>query len=164
MEITKSEFFSILVNGSSSSTFSPSWRIRQGDLISLVIFILMVEGSSRTISTTMEVGNISGLKLHPLAPTTSHQQFVDNTMLMGKSTVKETKYFQTILQNFKLSLGLEVNLDKSQLFFFNTSLLFKHISHEFSKLLRVPFLPNTSMLLYLKIPFGLLTGNPFLWL
>ena len=65
-----------------------------------------------------------------------HQQFVDDTLLMGISFAREARAIKTTLETFKRANGLEVNKAKSQIFYFNTSLLNKHNINrilEFSK-------------------------------
>jgi hypothetical protein len=58
MSLTSSPFFSILVNGSPSVTFSPSRNIQQGDSLSPFLFILMVDGLGRAIKVTVENNRI----------------------------------------------------------------------------------------------------------
>lgn len=113
MEITKSAFFSILVNGSPSSIFSPSIGIRQGDTLSPFLFILMAEGLGQLIIVTVTTNQITGLKLHPRSPTSSHQEFFDDTMFLGKQTIYEVESFKSILKTFELASRLEINLSKS---------------------------------------------------
>eukprot|EP00253_Pinus_taeda_P007518 PITA_07518 len=55
--------FSILVNGSPSDIFLPSRGLREGDLLSPFIFILMMEGLGRSIKHAKETGKIQGLQL-----------------------------------------------------------------------------------------------------
>lgn len=50
----------------------------------------------------------------------THQQFLDDTMLMGMASVREAKEIKKTLEAFKRASGLEVNKDKSQIFYFNT--------------------------------------------
>ena len=50
----------------------------------------------------------------------THQQFVDDTMLMGLASVREAKGIKCMLEAFKRASGLEVNKGKSQIFYFNT--------------------------------------------
>ena len=52
----------------------------------------------------------------------THQQFVDDTMLQGIPTVKEAKAFKQILNDFAMAAGTEVSLTKSKVFFFNTDI------------------------------------------
>ena len=63
-------FFSILVNGSPSSTFSPSRGIFQGDPLSPFHFILMAKGLGRMIQSALSKHSLCDLSLHnglPLA-------------------------------------------------------------------------------------------------
>ena len=53
----------------------------------------------------------------------THEQFVDDTMLMGHPSVQKDRAFKTILTTFAKASGLAVNSEKSQIFFFNTPLI-----------------------------------------
>ena len=53
----------------------------------------------------------------------THQQFVDDTMLMGNPSVQEARAFKYCLVTFAKASGLEVSTEKSQLFFFNAPLI-----------------------------------------
>lgn len=132
MAINNSAFFSILFNGSPSTTFSPSRGICQRDTLSSFLFILMVEGLGQSITAIVMAGQITGLKLHPGSPTSSHKQLFNDTMFLGKPTIYEVKAFQSILKTFELASRLEINLSKSQLFFFNMPLVLKiHLTYVF---------------------------------
>eukprot|EP00253_Pinus_taeda_P015632 PITA_15632 len=110
------------VNGSPSETFLPSRGLRQGDPLSPFLFILMMEGLGQSINHAKEVGKIKGLQLSDRGQAWTHQQFVDDTMLQGIPTVKEAHAFKQILNEFAKASGMEVNLTKSKIFFFNTNI------------------------------------------
>jgi len=120
MNLTSSAFFSILINGSPSQPFNPSRGIRQGDPLSPYLFILMAEGLGRTIRAFHQNQAIRGIKLFQDLEAQTHQQFVDDTMLMGHASVQEAKAIKAVLHLFSQASGLDINVDKSQIFFFNT--------------------------------------------
>jgi hypothetical protein len=113
-------FFSILVNGFPSPTFSPSRGIRQGDPLSPFLFILMAKGLGRDIKAEVVQGNWKGLSLHGEETPAMHQQFLDDTMLMATPTLKEALIIKQVLHDFSKASGMGINEEKSQLFFFNT--------------------------------------------
>ena len=80
----------------------------------------MVEGLSRLILTQVERGELMGIRFHDGMTPQTHQQFVDDTMLMGHPSVQEGKSFKKILDLFAQASGLAVNPNKSQVFFVNT--------------------------------------------
>ena len=128
MGLVSSPFFNILLNGSLTSTFQPSCGIHQGDPLSPFLFILMAEGLSHHIATQVDRGTIRGVKAHEGASSQTHQQFVDDTMLMGHPLVQEAQSFKKCLDPFARASGLAVNPNKSQVFFVNTPRLPRGIS------------------------------------
>ena len=120
MGLITSSFFAILVNGAPSKCFSPSRGIRQGDPLSPFIFVLVAEGLGRLIKGKILAGRLKGLHLHEGSEVQSHQQFVDDTLLMAHSAVQEATELKAILQQFALASGMEVNPRKSIIYFFNT--------------------------------------------
>eukprot|EP00253_Pinus_taeda_P009477 PITA_09477 len=105
LALIKSSSFSILVNGSPLETFTPSRGIRQGDPLSPFLFVILMEGLSRLKHKAKEEGSIRGL--HPLhsSPATTHQQLVDDTLLHGTPTVKESLAYKPILTLFSKASG-----------------------------------------------------------
>ena len=120
LSLVSSSFFSILDNGSPSLTFKPSRGIRQGDPLSLYLFILMVEGLSKCISATIHNHTLKGLSLHGIHPPLSHTQFVDDIMLMASPTLRESQKIKSILDKFLEASRTSINEQNSQVFFFNT--------------------------------------------
>lgn len=120
LALIKSPRYSILVNGAPSSPFSPSRGIRQGDPLSPFLFVILMEGLSRLIAKKKAEGQIRGLQPIRSIPATTHQQFVDDTMLHGIPTVKEALAYRDILNLFSRASGMEINFSKSTIFFFNT--------------------------------------------
>jgi hypothetical protein len=113
--------FSLLINGAPAKPFWPTRGIRQGDPLSPFLFILMMEGLSRSIKSTTTAGEITGLKPFKNCPTSTHQQFVDDTLLHGIPTFKEEKTFKRILEEFGEASRAEINHSKSMIYFFNTN-------------------------------------------
>ena len=68
---------------------------------------------------------IKGLTLSEELEPQTHQQFVDDTMLMGPSMVQEARGIKEGLDTFMEAIGLEINKTKSQVYFFNTSKIMK---------------------------------------
>eukprot|EP00253_Pinus_taeda_P015540 PITA_15540 len=117
--LISSSFFSILINGIPSSTFSPSRSIRQGDPLSPFLFVILAEGLGRSIKDPIQVHKLKGLAFHN-NPAFSHQQFVDDNMLFGDPSVQEARVFNLILKNFSKFTGALINKVKSEIFFFHT--------------------------------------------
>ena len=113
MNLVSSAFFSILVNGSPSCPFNASRGIRQGDPLSLFLFIIAVEGLRRLIKSRRVENKIYGLSLIEGMDPQTHQQFVDDNMLMGPSSVHESRGIKDCLNTFLEASGLEINKEKS---------------------------------------------------
>ena len=54
--------YSLLINEAPAKPFYPSRSIRQGDLMSPFMFILMMEGLKRSIKNTIATGELKGIK------------------------------------------------------------------------------------------------------
>ena len=89
LKLPSSAFFSIMVNGTPSSTFKTSRGIREGDPLLPFIFVIMMEGLGHLLKAKIGSQELKGLTPHPGLEPQSHQQFVDDTMLMGKDSVQE---------------------------------------------------------------------------
>jgi hypothetical protein len=81
----------------------------------------MMEGLSRSIKSTIATGKIACIKPFKKFPTSTHQQFVDDTLLHGTPMVKEEKAYKIILEEFGEASGAEINHSKSMIYFFNTN-------------------------------------------
>ena len=84
-------FFSILVNGAPMAPFNAIRGIRQGDPLSPFLFIMLAEGLERALKAKSQEGKISGPRPYEGMQAQTHQQFVDDTLLMGMTSVREAK-------------------------------------------------------------------------
>jgi hypothetical protein len=82
---------------------------------------MMMEGLNRSIKITIARREITGIKPFKNFPTSTHQQFVDDTLLHGTPTVKEVKSYKIILEEFGEASGVEINHAKPMIYFFNSN-------------------------------------------
>lgn len=122
MVLTSSSFFSIIVNGSPSIPFSPSYRIHQGGPLSPFFFIIMAKGLGRYLNAAFKDASIQGLLLHGLNPSSSHTHFLDGTMLVGTPMSQEALEISQMLDDFSEVSTTSINKEKFNIFFINTLL------------------------------------------
>ena len=82
----------------------------------------MVEGLGHMIQSALAARSLKGLSLHN-APPLVYQQFLDDNLLFGHSYVQESRTIHSILHIFEEAFGATLNLEKSQIFFFNTGVV-----------------------------------------
>lgn len=74
--------FSVLINRGISETFTPRRGLRQGDPLSLYLFIICAEFLTRMLGVQEEKGAIHGIKVSKNAPAITHLLYVDDLLIM----------------------------------------------------------------------------------
>ena len=90
---------SILINGTPKDFFDISRCIRQGDPLSPSLYIIMAKTFGRAVADAHKNQKIPGITVTKNMPNIMHQQYVDDTILPGKSTVVEALGIKAIIKS-----------------------------------------------------------------
>jgi hypothetical protein len=110
--------FSVLVNGTTSGFFNSSRGLRQGDPLSPLLFVIVMEAFSKLFSVTVQRGFLSGFFVGSSSNgviNISHLLFADNTLVFCRASPEHLLYLRMLLLSFEAVSGLKINLDKSVL-------------------------------------------------
>ena len=110
--------FSVLVNGTPADFFSSSRGLRQGDPLSPLLFLVMMEVFSRMVKRMEGVGLLSGFRAdgrRGRGESVSHLLFADDTILFCDAEVEQVLHVRLLLLCFQAVTGLEVNVAKSEM-------------------------------------------------
>uniref|UniRef100_A0A2N9GXU6 Reverse transcriptase domain-containing protein n=1 Tax=Fagus sylvatica TaxID=28930 RepID=A0A2N9GXU6_FAGSY len=110
--------FSVLVNGSPEGFFSCSRGLRQGDPLSPLLFLLVMEVLSRMLRKVEEEGLIRGFRAGSNAAEglcISHLLYADDTILFCDADLDQLVYVRMVLTCFEAVTGLRVNMAKSEM-------------------------------------------------
>jgi hypothetical protein len=110
--------FSVLVNGSPEGFFSCSRGLRQGDPLSPLLFLLVMEVLSRMLRKVEEEGLIQGFRAGSNAVDglcISHLLYADDTILFCDADPDQLLYVRMVLTCFEAVTGLRVNMAKSEM-------------------------------------------------
>lgn len=88
-----------------------SRRLRQGDPLSPLLFVLVIEALSRMISAAVNGGLIEGFKVGNA--TSSYLLFADDTLIFCSAHPFQLRYLRSLFLLFEAALGFKVNLAKS---------------------------------------------------
>ena len=110
--------FSIIVNGSSVGFFGSFCGLRQGDLLSPLLFLLTMEVLSRILKKTKDCGLLRGFHVGPsnsIGVCISHLLFADDTILFCDASRDQLLSIRLVLTCFQAFIGLKVNAGKSDI-------------------------------------------------
>ena len=105
--------FSILVNGAPVDFFGSMRGLKQGDPLSPLLFLVMMEVLSRMLKTVEGAGLISGFKVDGRrgeGECVSHLLFANDTILFCDADVEQILHVRMLLPCFQVVTGLKVNV------------------------------------------------------
>ena len=115
--ISTTQFF-VLFNGSLVDFFGSSRGLRQGDLLSPMLFLVMMEVFSKMMKRAEGVGLFRGFRVDGRrggGVCVSHLLFADDTILFCDANEEQILYVQMLLLCFQTVTGLKVNVLKSKI-------------------------------------------------
>jgi len=113
-----SALFAVLVNSSPSQFFSASRGLRQGEPITPLLFLLIMEVFTRMVNLAATAGLISGFFVGRLNESTTnvfHLLFADDTIVFCDNDCEQIVNLRGILIWFEAVSGPRVNLSKSSI-------------------------------------------------
>jgi hypothetical protein len=117
MECVRSVSYSVLINGEPKGYFHPSRGLRQGDPISLYLFLFCAEGLHALLSRAAVSRQLQGLSISRGGPKLTHLFFADDSVLFCRATLMECNTIMEILRKYERASGQQINQDKTTLFF-----------------------------------------------
>ena len=110
--------YSVLINGSPAGFFGSSRGLRQGDPLSPLLFLLVMEILSKILKKVEASGLIRGFQATRRGGEglcISHLLFADDTMVMCDADAVQLMYLRLSMTCFEATIGLKVNLAKSEI-------------------------------------------------
>ena len=108
---------SILWNGEATEKFSPGRGIRQGDPLSLYIFVLCIKRLSHGISQVVREGFWKPIRLAKQGTPLTHLFFADDLLLFAEASIEQAYIIDAVLENYCWSSEAKVNKSKTKVFF-----------------------------------------------
>ena len=102
--------YSIIVNGTPGEFFGISKGLRQGDPLSLYLFIIIVDFLHRNMQQLVDNHKVKGIKPTSTLPPFIIRLFVDDTFFFGQSLIVEAKEWKYVLDQYVVALGQKINL------------------------------------------------------
>lgn len=105
------------MNGTRTEYFDPSRGIRQGDPISLYVFILFIKVLSHNINQLGKYGKWAPIQISRNESRISHLLFVDDLVLMSENKATSCRLINETLQNFSSWSVQTINKQESKIVF-----------------------------------------------
>ena len=117
MEVILKSRTSVLLNGIPGKPFAYKRGVRQGDLLSPLLFVLAAD----LIQTIVNKAWQAGVLYHPLADDFEEffpiVQYADDTLLIMPADARQLFTLKCLLRTFSDSTGLHVNFQKKAFWF-----------------------------------------------
>ena len=107
-----------MVNGFPAGFFGSSRGLRQSDLLSPFLFLLIMEVLSRILKKTEEGGLLQGFHVglvNSIGIRISYLLFVDDAILFCDASREQLLSIRLVLTCFQVFTGLKVNVGKSEI-------------------------------------------------
>ncbi|GKF38038.1 RNA-directed DNA polymerase, eukaryota, reverse transcriptase zinc-binding domain protein, partial [Tanacetum coccineum] len=132
---------SIIINGSPMEEFQFYKGLKQGDLLSPFLFILIMESLHLSFQRVVDAGMFKGIQLST-SMNISHMFYADDAVFVGRWCDGNINTLIHVLDCFHRASGLKINMSKSKILGVNVE--DNKVSHAAAKLgcltLKVPFM------------------------
>ena len=116
MSSITSASFAVLINGVASNFFRSGRGLRQGCPLAPLLFLIVVEGFSRSILTAKYSGAFQGISFGNNI-ILSHILFVDDIILVSDGSEQSLSTLYEVLMVFCKASGMVINEDKSSFYY-----------------------------------------------
>ena len=109
--------YTVKFNGTLLDSFAPSCGLRQGDPLSLFLFLFVADGLSALLKDGEEKGNYSPLTICRRASGVSHLLFADDTLLFFRAYEEQATKIHNVLNTYERATGQSINPAKCSALF-----------------------------------------------
>ena len=102
--------YSVMINGAPKGYIHPTRGIRQGDPISLFLFLICTKGLHDLLTQSAVRGDIHGFLISRRSPTLTHLLFAKDSLLFCRSNVDECEKVLEVLHVYEKSSGQQINM------------------------------------------------------
>ncbi|KAK8612565.1 hypothetical protein V6N13_092677 [Hibiscus sabdariffa] len=145
MSCVRTVSFFVSLNGTFGNQFTPFRGLRQGDPMSLFLFLICAEGLSVLLNDANREKSIRGATIGRERLEVGHLLFADDSILFGDETIRVATNMKNVLTVYGNASRQRVNFDKSLIFF--SSNVAHDIREEIGSLLGVRVSSNPEKIL-----------------
>lgn len=109
--------YSFKVNGRIVGKVLPSRGLRQGDPMSLYLFILCSQGLSTILNYNVTQRTLQGIRIAIGNPAITHLFFADDNLIFFKANKQNCNTIKDCLKTYEMASGTLINYDKSAITF-----------------------------------------------
>ena len=117
MKCISSVSYLVIINDMTHGNIVPTRGLRQGDSLSLYLFLLCAEGFSALIHDATRTKQLNGTSIYRGAPKIIHLFFANGSLLFCRANGDECNKLKEILGIYEFASGPKINTDKSFIFF-----------------------------------------------
>ncbi len=103
--------FTLLLNGTKSSTIIPSRGLRQEDPLSPYLFILCNDILTKIINREVDRGSIQGVKLSPAAFPITKLFYADDVLLFCRAKIREVDVMMKCIEKYCQWSGQSISIE-----------------------------------------------------
>jgi hypothetical protein len=135
------------VNDDVGHIFQTRKGLRQGDLLSLILFNIVTDMLAVLIKKAKDEGQISAIVPHLVEDGILILQYADDTIIFMDHDIDKAQNMKLLLCAFKQVSGLKINFHKSELFYFGEA---QDVADQYAKMFGC--VSGEFPLKYLEIP------------
>ncbi|XP_059292598.1 uncharacterized protein LOC132046072 [Lycium ferocissimum] len=112
-------WYSILFNGKARGFFHSTRGVKQGDPLSLALFILTAEVLSRALNSLHDNSLYVGYGLPKWSANINHLAYADDTIIFASAERNSLKMIMDILRDYEAISGQLINIEKSAFYMYH---------------------------------------------